>query len=270
MNKKELFKFYYKFYKLIVLKDENINIKIGEKTLENRNSILLNLTSFNEILNNLMFKKGTLFYEYIENCLQNVDFNIIESLNVICDDIGKSIVDQTHLDISYQLENDLAKKTFDLIKFKFAHLELFDNCIFEQVLKDVIEKNTSKLFIIFYNSEIMSLDFSLHSNCYTFDVSDTTLISECNLICNEGVINFNVETLQNYLYDNWPIDFNANDVTAYIDRYYFYCKMKSNIFAYNDIEYLVYKLLSKLNNNMPIVLPKYVISHNVKAFLDII
>ena len=97
LNKKTLFNFYYKFYCSLVLKDKDINIQIGEKQLDYKNTILFSFLDFTEILNNLNFKKGTIFYDYLTSFINEIDIvdnnRVFENLLIIV----KNLIEKTNM-----------------------------------------------------------------------------------------------------------------------------------------------------------------------------
>lgn len=62
LNKEIFLTFYNNFYQVLENKNKNIEIFLENKLLDSKNSFLLTLTDQTELLENLNFKKGTLFW----------------------------------------------------------------------------------------------------------------------------------------------------------------------------------------------------------------
>ena len=230
------------------MKSKNIQIKIEEKSLDYKNSILFSFSDFSEILDNLNFKKGTLFYEYIINCLEKIDNNSIDSIFFIYADIIKSIISESALDIDYDIDEDLEKLILNFSTFKLNTNINQISYIINKILTSYIEKNINKLVIIFYDSDILTINLNIYDNVYLFDISNHKNISEYNLLCINDITYFDINIILEKLESLWPVEFNKEKVLTYINDFYLDAKNHSIYNAYNETEYLVYYLLNKFYN----------------------
>lgn len=268
LDKKEMFKFYYQFYQCIERKNKNIKIAIGEKTIDFKNTILFSFLDYKEIMESLKFKKGNLFYEYLISCLE--DLNLLEEESIFYDivTIVKEIIKKANLPISYDIEEDLEKLIFNFVDF---NLEVDMNKISEIInclLENFISKNRNKTFIIFYNSELISLNLDYFDFCYSFDVSDQKNIEDYNLICEDEVKKFDKEMLIEKLESIWPVEFDKEKIIVYTKKYFIYKKYNLPFIAYEEFEYLTYIILSKIyEDKIDISINNFVIRNNIKSFL---
>lgn len=265
INKKSLFSFYYKFYRLIELKDKNIKIFLGEKSIESKNCILFSFLDFTEILNNLNFKKGTLFYEYISSNLKEIDFE--DSDNCLSDiaAIVKKLIENSDINIDYEIDDDIDKILFNCVAFKCQLDILKIDDIFNKLLGKIILNNLNKTFVIFFDSSLLNLNIFNYDNCYSFDIS--LKLNNYNLICSNEISAFNIDYIIAKLESIWPIEFNSMQVKKYIVKYFELIKINFPLQSYNETEYLVYILLNKIYNYSFPIQNFCIISDNVKSFL---
>lgn len=268
LDKKEMFKFYYQFYQCIESKNRNIKISIGEKLIDSKNTILFSFLDYKEIMESLKFKKSSLFYEYLISCLG--DLNLLEEETIFYDvvTVVKGIIKKANLPIGYDIEEDLEKLIFSFVDF---NLEVDMNKVSEMInclLESFVNKNKNKTFIIFYNSELISLDLDYVDFCYSFDVSDRKNIEGYNLICEEKVKKFDKEMLTEKLESIWPVEFDKEKIIVYIKKYFVYKKYNLPFVAYEEFEYLTYVILSKIyKDKVDISINNFVIRDNIKSFL---
>lgn len=267
-NKLEYFRFFNSFYQVLKLKRKEVRIVLDKKTIDSKNTILLSLCDFSEILENLEWKKGSLFYEYVSfiindlNCLDN-DMLLYDMENII-----KNILNQSKLNIDYEIEEDIEKHILNLTQFQL-HYDINDLLvIITKLFKNYIEKNLTKNFVIFYDSELLPLDFSMYDSCYSFDVSKNIDFENYNLICEKEMKEFDLEIINNKLESIWPIDYKRSIIMIYIREYFIKSSSNMVFVAHNEQEYLTYLLMDKIyDNNSKIEYQDFVISDNVKSFL---
>ncbi len=265
INKKALFKFYYQFYRSIVLKEKDVEIYFGQKLLDSKNSILFSFLDFKEILNNLIFKKGTLFYEYLCISLNDLDLNLNEEIFNSIIKINQELIQNINIDVDYDIDEDLEKILLNVVNFKCIFNVQKIDLIYNTLLEKIVSNNMNKIFIIFYDSDLLKLNINNYDNCYSFDISLSE--KEYNLICNEEIKYFNIDCIIDKLEGIWPIEFNKNKIQNYIIKYFSFQKANLFLEAYNEVEYLVYVLLNKMFNCDIIVQNNCLLSNNVKSFL---
>ena len=269
MNQHTLFEFYYYFYQLLILKKKEIEIRIGEKTIDAKNTILFSFCDYNEILNALEFKKGTLLYEYMISLLyenENLDKDVLfyDLASVI-----QNMISLSHLKLDNELEEDIEKILFNFSEFhlKYSIKEL--SSILNELLKKYLLRNINKTVIIFYNSSLLSLDVSFIDSYYSFDLSEEYEIEKYNLICEDKIHKFDLDSLVDRLENIWPVEFKKEKIKEYVTKYFTYLKYHSKLEVGNEQEYLTYILLNKiLNKNVEILQNNFVIRANIKSFLE--
>lgn len=176
LNKNEMLKFYYQFYSCIENKNKEVKISIGEKILDSRNTILFSFCNYKEILEQLKFKKGTLFYEYLLYCLEKTDISSDDHVFYNLVDIVKSMLRETDLNIEYDLEEDLEKLIFNTVTFNLNFKINEITNIFKCLLESFLERNQNKNYIIFYDSSLLSLELKKFDFCYSFDISEQKIL----------------------------------------------------------------------------------------------
>ena len=269
LDKNTFFKFYYQFYQCLENKDKNIKINIGEKMLEPKNTILFSFCDYKEILENLKYKKGTLFYEYLLSCLG--ELNILEEDVVFYDiaNIAKNITEKANVKVFYNLEEDIEKLLFSTVDFTldFEVKNIVE--VLKNLLKSYIEKNQNKIFIIFYDSSLLPLKFEYFDFCYTFDISEQKDLDRYNLICMEEIKKFDINSFVEKLESIWPVEFYNEKVINYVQKYFIFKKCNISLIAHEEPEYLTYKLMSKIyNEEISIKLDNSTIRDNNKSFLE--
>ena len=268
LNEKKFLEFYLLFYSLINEKNKEINIMIGNKVLNNKNSILFSFCDFNEIIYNLNFKKGSLMYDYL---ITNIyDLNLLDEdiINYDIDNILDFLTKKMNLNILYKLDLDLEKLITNFTSFKLN----FDvdnlETIFNFLLENYISKNQDKIVIVFYNSNLFTFNWTKYNNCYVFDIGNND-IDSYNLILDKEIKNFSVDTIIKILEKKWPVNFENESVIQYVKKYFITIKSKNILYSDNEQEYLTYYILNKLlSSNIKIIKNNFHIHNNIKSFLE--
>ena len=122
LNKLTFLKFYNNFYQVFENKNKDIEIFLENKLHDSKNAFLLTLIDQTEILENLNFKKGSLFYEYIMNQIysnENLDNDIIfYDLENILKNIQKTSkinVDYTMAMATLAKDKEATKRFYNLL-----------------------------------------------------------------------------------------------------------------------------------------------------------
>ena len=269
LNKLTFLKFYNNFYQLFENKNKDIEIFLENKLLDSKNAFLLTLTDQTEILENMNFKKGTLFYEYIVtqiNSSETLDNDIIfyDLINIL-----KNIQRSLKMNIDYDMNEDLEKLILSQVEFNLKVNFENINEIINLLLKNYLEKNISKTGIIFYDSSLISININSYESCYFFDINSKKRIEEYNEIVDKEVKEFDLEFIINKLESIWPVDFNRDETMLYIELYWKSKLINLSLEVLNETSLLTYKLLDKMyNKESKIIIKNFQIRDNVKSFLE--
>lgn len=269
LNKKSLFDFYYLFYEVLKNKTKEVQIKIGEKFLDSKNTILLSLCDYTEILESLSFKKGSLFYEYLVSIINMSNYLDNDILFSDLSNVIKNLLEESEVKFQYDINEDLEKMIFSFAEFslKYNYCELSNTL--NVMLKSFMEKNVSKLFIVFYNSSLLELNFKNVDNCYTFDVSEEKSLEQYNLICENNIKELNLENIIQRLETVWPVEFDKKIVMHDVSKYFMMKKVHLAYDIYSENELLVCKILDKMREEeSQIISHNVIIRDNVKSFLE--
>lgn len=269
LNKLTFLKFYNNFYQVFENKNKDIEIFLENKLLDSKNAFLLTLTDQTEILENMNFKKGTLFYEYIVtqiNSNETLDNDIIfyDLINIL-----KNIQRSLKMNIDYDMNEDLEKLILSQVEFNLKVNFENINEIINLLLKNYLEKNISKTGIIFYDSSLISININSYESCYFFDINSKKRIEEYNEIVDKEVKEFDLEFIINKLESIWPVDFNRDETMLYIELYWKSKLINLSLEVLNETSLLTYKLLDKMyNKESKIIIKNFQIRDNVKSFLE--
>ena len=269
LNKLTFLKFYNNFYQVFENKNKDIEIFLENKLLDSKNAFLLTLTDQTEILENMNFKKGTLFYEYIVtqiNSNETLDNDIIfyDLINIL-----KNIQRSLKMNIDYDMNEDLEKLILSQVEFNLKVNFENINEIINLLLENYLEKNISKTGIIFYDSSLISININSYESCYFFDINSKKRIEEYNEIADKEVKEFDLDFIINKLESIWPVDFNRNETMLYIELYWKSKLINLSLEVLNEISLLTYKLLDKMyNKESKIIIKNFQIRDNVKSFLE--
>lgn len=269
LNKLTMFQFYNLFYQSIKLKEKNIKISIGNNLLEYKNTILLSLCDYTEILENFTTKKGSMFYEFLSSQIQNSITLENDILLYNLSAIVQDVLNNVSMNIDYDIEEDVEKIIFDLVEFHLDYHLGDTKEILSELIQNLIEKNTSKNIVIFYDSELFDFDFSKFDNCYSFDTSNNKKINDYNLICDKHITDFRFEMIINKLESLWPIEFLEFEVIDYIKEYFIKKASNLSLTAFCEQEYLTYILMNKMyEKEDSIKYRNFQMKDNVKSFLE--
>ena len=117
LNKEIFLTFYNNFYQVLENKNKNIEIFLENKLLDSKNSFLLTLTDQTELLENLNFKKGTLFYDYI---LTKINSDITLDSEILYYDLVnflKNIQENTEMNVDFEINEDFEKLILSIVDF---------------------------------------------------------------------------------------------------------------------------------------------------------
>lgn len=269
LNKLTFLKFYNSFYQIFTNKNKDVSIILENKLIDSKNAFMLTLTDQSEILENMNFKKGTLFYEYIItqiNSNETLDNDIVfyDLINIL-----KNIQGSSEMNMEYEVNEDLEKLILSQVEFNLKVDFENINEIIGFLLKNYLEKNKNKIGIIFYDSSLISFDINLYDSCYFFDLNVKKKLTEYNVIIEDEVKEFKLDFIISKLEDIWPVDFNKDEVTFYIGLYWKSDFVDLELEVTNEMSLLTYRLLDKIyNKKSKIMIRNFQIRDNVKSFLE--
>ena len=269
LNKLTFLKFYNSFYQIFTNKNKDVSIILENKLIDSKNAFMLTLTDQSEILENMNFKKGTLFYEYIItqiNSNETLDNDIVfyDLINIL-----KNIQGSSEMNMEYEVNEDLEKLILSQVEFNLKVDFENINEIIGFLLKNYLEKNKNKIGIIFYDSSLISFDINLYDSCYFFDLDVKKKLTEYNVIIEDEVKEFKLDFIISKLEDIWPVDFNKDEVTFYIGLYWKSYFVDLELEVTNEMSLLTYRLLDKIyNKKSKIMIRNFQIRDNVKSFLE--
>ena len=269
LNKLTFLKFYNNFYQVFENKNKDIEIFLENKLLDSKNAFLLTLTDQTEILENMNFKKGTLFYEYIvtqinSNEILDNDIIFYDLINIL-----KNIQRSLKMNIDYDMNEDLEKLILSQVEFNLKVNFENINEIINLLLENYLEKNISKTGIIFYDSSLISININSYESCYFFDINSKKRIEEYNEIVDKEVKEFDLNFIINKLESIWPVDFNRDETMLYIELYWKSKLINLSLEVLNETSLLTYRLLDKMyNKESKIIIKNFQIRDNVKSFLE--
>lgn len=269
LNKLTFLKFYNNFYQVFENKNKDIEIFLENKLLDSKNAFLLTLTDQTEILENLNFKKGTLFYEYILTQIFRTETLDNDIIYYDLENILKNIQEEIKMSIDYDITEDLEKLILSQVEF---HLKMnFENIneILHFLLKNYLEKNVNKIGIIFYDSSLISIDIDAYESCYFFDVNLKKEMKEYNMVFDKEVKEFNLNFIATKLESIWPVEFDREEIMNYIERYWKSKLIDLRLEVFNETSLITYNILDKIfNYKSELIMKKFQIRSNVKSFLE--
>lgn len=244
INKVNFYNFMGLFYDLLE-KDNQGSIFIGNKKLDSKNVILINLIDVSSIYNQVRFKKGSLLYEYIVDEISESIKDKAEEISDYLDELFYKNTSRTLFEYNVNFSIDIQK-----LFLTFSELDL-DLSLYEYVkkvdnlLNRIIERNPKKTFIIFKDYEYFDLDFISRENVYVFEINSP---KEQNIIIANEVKNFDYEKTISYFKLMWPLDIEkkalSNLLNQYINLY-----LKNNLRITDNPEiYIIDYFFNKLYN----------------------
>ena len=224
----------YKYFdECINEKNKDLNIKIGDKNINNKDYILYNFMDIQTILESIKYKKNSLLFDYLNSYLLD-NITDIDDLN--------EYVKKYFLKYLKNCNIDLNVNSID------NTLKIFSNCLeiipnvdnpiekINYMLKYIINNNLNKTVIIF------------------FDISKKININDNNILITDNFYkNLDFQIILEYLEINWPIQFNKESTLYWLKYYFINCFSLSKIKITNDelliIAFLLKKMY-KLNQNI--------------------
>lgn len=229
-----------KFYKVLIEKDENYKILIDKKNINSKNTILINLIDFTNIIENLKYKKGMLLYLYINNIIskKSIDYNkIIEEFKNYYEEKLSDI------EIAFSLEEEIIEeKVFNAI-FSL-NIDINFDSYQEKVitiLNELIKQDFAKNYICLYNSSYITIDYN-YNNLFLFDLNENISIFDQNIMIDNSIKNTNIDLLIEEVKEKFPILIEEQKIKELITHYfkYFY---KKDIINSDNRELIIISLI---------------------------
>lgn len=261
-----LFKIYCSFREVTLEKNKNYSIKIDNKLLNSKEYVLINLLDYNSIRDNLTNKKGSLLLEYFCEKIKNLDFIDTDIILEKIVDIGKKIVTESGIQISFEIDENITKIIFEILKFQNNAVN-FDEIIqsIQFLLYETISLNIMKTYIVFYDSSFLPLIFNNYENVLSFNVSKSEEIY--NLISLAEVKELNISKIKNEIEKVWPLSCNEKFIDELLYEYYHSKISLNRLFAKTEEEVIFFNIMNKLLNFHKEIKWNIQISNNIKSFL---
>ena len=256
---------YHYFYQVFYNKNKDIQIKIGNINVDNKNAILFDLSSISSILMQMEFKRGSILFEYMSSKYPLIDEIGFDKLNELLDIIKNELENQETTRITFNISNDFNKLLYQGIEPTFKYEDIVS--ILQELIYKYLDNNLSKNIIIFYNSEIIPLDLIKYENVYYFDIGRINKFDNYNLLVKDTSIKeLDWEIIYQNILDLMPIPCNEKIVYSYILMYFRYFIRDKVLYASNMTQYIVFYLLAK-EYKQEVIAKNIVISDDIKSYL---
>ena len=257
-----------------IINDKSSSTKgyIDNKEITSKEFRIINLMSYDCIIDELDYKKESLFYEYIESILKSNIEQISDKLNETIYSLLEKIVISSDIDFNYELNNDYIKTLQNITNYKIKSKNMDEVFLISQIIKQLLSKGTGPnlmKYFIFYNSNFLKFDFSKYDMCYSFDIGNNCSFEEYNLISTSNNIKeFEYERIISELRAWWPIPYSNFVIEKLAKKYFSQFLILETIELENQDEVIVAYLLGKiLNLNKKLFYSKANIDNNVQSFL---
>lgn len=234
----------YKYFdECINEKNKDLNVKIGDKNINNKDYILYNFMDVQTILESIKYKKNSLLFDYLNSYLLD-NITDIDDLN--------EYVKKYFLKYLKNCNIDLNVNSID------NTLKIFSNCLeiipninnyiekINYMLKYIISNNLNKTVIIFLNSDNFYIPCNFE-NIIFFDISKKININNNNILITDNFYkNLDFQIILEYLEKNWPIQFNKESTLYWLKYYFINCFSLSKIKITNDELLIIAFLLKKM------------------------
>lgn len=251
------------FYKHFYLKHD---LFIQNKEITKKDCIVIDVSSIVNIIKQMEFNKGTLLYDYViqmygEIPLDNKQLFYNDYLNQV--EILKK-----KLNINFEVlpEDNIDKVVLQNIDINIDFNSLLE--AFNKILNKVMKENINKTYIIFYDSKLIEIKME-SDNYYLFDVNQFLNIKEYNLLISQNIVEFNLDSLNSYVEDIWPMNYEENEIYFLLEHYFKYLIYLKDISIFNEKLYLIGIILNKTYKlNQKINCTNSNINNIIKSFID--
>lgn len=258
-------KFYNYFYEVLVKKNKEYMVRLSNKSLDYKNTIMFDFTSVSSIFSSLEYKKGTLLYEYMVSKYTYIDSLAYEKMFNLYDELH-DILNNNEDGIVYNIIDDLNKLLYDGIELSYNKDATI--VVFKKILKKYLDNNYTKTVLLFINSDILDFNLDLYDNVYYFDISSHEDIGTYNLISYDNIMEIDFSLINEYIKDKYPLHIEISLIDKLIKKYYSFFAFSEEIDVYNEEELVIYTLLSKKASIHQKIIPKdFIISDSINSFL---
>lgn len=205
-------------------------------------------------------------YEYIQMKYNNLDLNVKDEfyqsfLNQV--DILKNNIE---LNIDIIPEDVIDKVILQNIDIELNYKDLIET--FKKILNEVIKENINKTYIIFYNSNILSLNLE-SDNYFTFDINSFLDVNDYNILIANEIFNLNYQNLIVYLKDIWPVDYKEREIENLVIEYFRSGILYKNFTTNKEKLYLTALIVNKVYNlNQKITCDRLIFDSIIESFID--
>ena len=263
---------YLQLRRIINDKDSSIKGYIDNKEITSKEFRIINLMSYDCIIDELDYKKGSLFYEYIELILKSNIEQISDKLNETISSFLNKIIVSSDIDFNYELNNDYIKILQNMTNYKIKSKNMDEVFLISQIVKQLLSKGTEPNLIkyfVFYNSNFLKFDFSKYDMCYSFDIGNNCSFEEYNLISTSNNIKeFEYERIISELKAWWPIPYSNFVIEKLAKKYFSQFLILETIELEKQDEVIMAQLLGKiLNIKKKLLYNVIILDDNVQSFL---
>lgn len=267
-KKEDLINFFQFFYDVFEKNSNDTKITINNSLINNKEYIFINLIDINSILYNFKYIKGTIFYEYIDISINDINIKNQINLEKNINKINDQIVNDKHLNIFYE-NNSIFDKIFrSVIKYSLCQNEnIFNDIIY--MLKRVINFYNNKKVIIFYDSSVFNINININNdNIYYFDINQSQYFKKYNiLLINKEIKNFNGDILIDNINNICPIG-RIKSINFYVNKYFLCYFKNNNIFMTEENEILIFNIINKLYNLNKKMIFNIKINNIIKSYIN--
>lgn len=198
------------------LSNSEITIEIGNKKLDNKKAHIINLLDYESIYSQVSFRKGSIIYDYFLGEINKKLEDVNTEINNYLENIYKPINDGSILEYNLNFEVDIVKlvTNFGIINNKMDLNKYL--AILKKLLHDLIINNPRKTFIIFTNDKIIGDVIDDIEGIYIFKFFGQ---GPYNIFIDKEVLNFDYDTIINYMKLYWPVEKSIIDIKILLDRY---------------------------------------------------
>lgn len=223
----------------------NSNIFIGNRKVDSKSFIILNLLDYESISNQLLLKKGTLLYEYIfeeinskieESNLENeIEENLYSKLEIV-------LKDKT-VNYDFDLKIDIHKLISNFVNISMElnmsnYVDIVKKLIY-YTKANAIRRN----IIILCNSLIFKDVFDDIDDIYLFKFYSNKFP---NIIIGNEIVNSDKEIIRNQVRLNLPTVISDIEIDKYLDNFCF--EYKNTIIVNDYKKYAIYLIIKNVLN----------------------
>jgi hypothetical protein len=261
--------FYKLFDSVINEKNDDISITMGNKTINSKDFILINLFDIQSLIDSIKYKKGSLLYKYVNNLITESSIDLVFQTNNYIENMITPILKTLPFNYYVNFSSDISNIFNNNVEFTPIINDKDINTYIEKILNELMGTQLNKVFILFINSDLIDININDNDNLYLFDISKNKKIDKYNiLITNNSINNFDYEMLKNRLALNWPINYNEEKLIQVITNYFTFYFQMSEIYTNNSDILIISTLMNNYYNLQKNI--KYnaqVVDNIVKSFL---